>query len=77
MEYYSAVKRKNIWLSFNEVDEHRAYYTECSKSERETLISYINAYTWNLEKSYWGNYLQGDNGDSDIENRFADTLEEG
>ena len=32
MEYYSAIKR-NLFES--EVDEPRAYYTECSKSERE------------------------------------------
>ena len=46
-------------------------------SQKEKHKYHINAYTWNLAKSYWGNYLQGDNGDSDIENRFADTLEEG
>ena len=34
MEYYSAIKR-NIWVSFNEVDEPRTYYTEWSESERE------------------------------------------
>ena len=42
-------KRECIWFSSNEVDESRAYYTEWSKSEREEQISYINAYTWNLE----------------------------
>ena len=35
MEYYSAFK-KHIWISSNEVDETRAYYTEWSKSERKT-----------------------------------------
>ena len=29
-----------IWLSSNEVDERRAYYTEWSKSEREKQIEY-------------------------------------
>ena len=34
MECYSAIKRK-VFVSPNEVDEPRAYYTEWSKSERE------------------------------------------
>ena len=37
-----------FWVSSNEVDETRTYYTEWSKSERERQISYINAYIWNL-----------------------------
>ena len=48
-----------------------------SKSERERQILYINRYTWNLEKWYWWTYLQGCNGDVDIENRFMDTEGEG
>jgi len=28
-------KKERIWVSSNEVDEPRAYYTEWSKSERE------------------------------------------
>ena len=43
MEYYSA-KKEHVWVSSNEVDETGAYYTEWSKSERETPILYINAY---------------------------------
>ena len=39
-------------MSANVVDEHRAYYTEQSKSEREKQISYINTYIWNLERWY-------------------------
>ena len=42
-------KKEDIWVSSDEVDEPRAYYTEWSKSEREKQI-YINAYLWNLEK---------------------------
>ena len=37
-------KKEHIWISSKEVDEPRPYYTEWSKSERETQISYINAY---------------------------------
>ena len=44
-------KKECIWLSPNEVDEPRAYYTEWSKSEKQ--ISYINAYIWNPQRWYW------------------------
>ena len=37
----------------------------------------INAYIWNLEKWYWWNYLQGRNGDTDIENKLVDPVGEG
>ena len=57
------------------MDEPRASYTEWSKSERQ--ISYINTNIWNLEWWYWWTYLQGSNGDADIEKRLVDTLREG
>ena len=41
-------KKKCIQVSSNEVDEHRAYYIEGSKSEREKQILGTNAYIWNL-----------------------------
>ena len=44
MEYYSVIKKECIWISSNEVNETGAYYTEWSKSERETSILYSNAY---------------------------------
>ena len=62
-------KKECIWVSSNEVDEPRAYYTERNKSEREKQMSYINAYVWNLEGWYC---LQSSNGDKDIENRLMD-----
>ena len=37
-------KKEHIWVSSNEVDEPRAYYTERSKAERERQIPYINAH---------------------------------
>jgi len=43
-------KKEHIWVSSNEVDETGAYYTGCSKSERETPIDYINTYIRNLER---------------------------
>ena len=44
------------------------FYAEWIKSEGGKLISYINAYIWNPER----NYLQGNNGYTDIENRLMD-----
>ena len=70
-------KKEYIWVSSNEVDGHRAYYTEWYKSERGKQISYIFACIWNLERWYWWPYLQSSNLDSDIENRLVDTLEKG
>ena len=73
MEYYSTIKKEHIWVSSNEVDEPRDYYSEWSKSEREKQISYINTHTWKLERWYWWTYLQGSNGDADIKNRLMNT----
>ena len=67
-------KKECIWVSSNEADEPRAYYTEWSKSERETNILYYGmygTYIWNLERWYWWACSQ-DNGEADIENRFMD-----
>ena len=69
--------KEHIWVSPNEVNEPRTCYTEWSKSEREKQILYINGYIWNLERWYWWIYLQGSNGDADIENRFVDTAGDG
>ena len=52
MEYYSAIKRKEIgsfvetWIGLKTVIQSEV------KSEREKQISYINACMWNLEKWY-------------------------
>ena len=70
-------KKEHIWVSANQVDEPRAYYTEWSKLERERQVSYTKAYIWNLERWYWWSYLQGSIGDTDIENRLMDTVGEG
>ena len=40
-------------------------------------MSYMNTYIWNLEIWYWWTYLQGNNGDTDIENRPADRVMQG
>ena len=66
-------EKEGVWVSSNEVDEPRAYYTEWSKSDRGKQISYINTYIWNLEGWYWWIYSQGSIGDAEIENRFMET----
>ena len=66
--------RESSWDSEIHVTFTRACYT---KSGREKQIAYIKAYIWDLEKWYWWTYLQGKNGDSDIENRLVDTVGEG
>ena len=43
-------EKERIWVSSNEADETGAYYTEWSKSERETITLYINTNIWNLER---------------------------
>ena len=68
-------KKECIWVSSNEVDETRAYYTQWSKSEREKKISYINAYIWNLERRYCWTYLQGNDGDSPWGHKESDMTE--
>ena len=65
-------KKEHIWVSSNEVDEPRTHYTEWSESEREREIPYSNTYIRNLGKWYWRIYLQGTNGETDIENRLMD-----
>ena len=50
MEYYSAMKKEQNWVIGSEVDAARARHTQCSKSEREKEIWYINTYIWNLKK---------------------------
>ena len=70
-------KTECIWVSSNEVDELRAYYTEWSKSEKERQVQYINAYIWNLERQFWWSYMQGGKGNTDVKNRLLDSEEEG
>ena len=54
------------------MDESRPCYTEWNKSEKEKQVSYINTYTWNLERWFWWTYFQGSNADADIENKLMD-----
>ena len=59
-------KKEHIWVSSNEVDEPRSYYTEWSTSKRERQTSYINTDTWNLKGQHRQSYMWGNKGDTDI-----------
>ena len=52
MEYYSAIKRNEIWSFVETWIDIKTVIQSDIKSEREKQISYINAYMWNLEKWY-------------------------
>ena len=66
-------EKEQIWVSFSEVNEPRASYTEWNKSEKEKQVSHINAHIWNLEKLYGWTCSQGRNGDADAESGLMDT----
>ena len=70
-------KKEHNWLSSNEVDETETYYTEWSKSERETPVLYINTYIWNSERWLWWSYMQGSKRDTDVKDRLLDSVGEG
>ena len=65
-------KKEHIWVSSNEADEPRAYYTKWSKSEREKQVSYINAHIRNLERGT-DEPLCGAAVEMQTESRFMDT----
>ena len=41
-------KKEHIWVSSNEADKPRSYYTEWSKPERKTYHTLMHIYIWNL-----------------------------
>ena len=51
MEYYSAIKRKEIG-SFVETWMYLETFIQSEVSQKEKKISYINTYMWILEKWY-------------------------
>ena len=44
------LKKEQIWVSWAQMDEHRACYTEWSSQKEKNKILYITADIWNLEK---------------------------
>ena len=75
MKYYSAIKKNEFesvlmrWMTLEPVIQ-----SEVSQKEKK---KYIYVYIWNLEKWYWWTYLQGRNGDADVENELVHAVGEG
>ena len=46
-------------------------------SQKENNKYHILMHIWNLERWYWWTYLQGRNGDTDVEDSLVDTVGEG
>ena len=73
MEYYSAIKRNAFesvltrWMNLDPIIQ-----SEVSQKEKDKYCILIYVYIWNLEKWYWRIYLQGNNGERDIENGLMD-----
>ena len=66
-------KKEWNWVICRDVDGARVCHTEWSKAEGEKQILYINAYMWNLENWYRWTGLQGQNRDTDVENKCMNT----
>ena len=51
MEYYSAIKKNEIWnlATCNNMDGPGGYYAKLNKADRERQILYIFTYMWNLK----------------------------
>ena len=76
IKYHSAIKKEHIWVSYNEVDETGAYYTEWSKPDRKTPIQYITAYIWTLEDRN-DNPICKAAKKTNVKNRLLDSVGEG
>ena len=72
MEYYSAIKRNVFELVLMRWMNLEPIIQSDVKSEKERQILYTKAYIWNLKRWYQRIYLQGSNGETDIENRPMD-----
>ena len=64
VDYLSVLMR---WMNLEPIMQNEV----SQKNEKQIL--YINAYIWNLERWYLWTYLQGSNGDTDIDSRLVDT----
>ena len=70
-------KKEWNWVICRDMDGPRGCHIQCSKSEREKQILYINAsYMWNLEKWYRWTGFQVRTRDTDVENKRMDTKQE-
>ena len=74
MEYYSVIKRNAFdSILIRQMNLEVIMQSEVSQKEKNQ-ICHINTDTWDVERWYWGTYLQGRSGDADIENRLLDTV---
>ena len=77
MEYYSAIKRNMFesvltrWVNLEPIIQ-----SEVSQNEKHK-VQHINTYIWNLERWYQQSYMQGSKGNTDVNNRLLDSVEEG
>jgi len=69
-------KKEHIWGYSNEVDEPRACYAEWSQKEENKYHILMHMYMEST-KMVLMTYLQGRNGDTDIENRLVVKVGEG
>ena len=56
-----------MWMNLEPMTQ-----SEASQKEKDKYCTLMHAYLWNLERWYWWTYLQGSNGDTDLENTFID-----
>ena len=74
LEYYMAIKKNAFesvlmrWMNLEPIT-----WSEVSQKEKNKIL-HINTYMGNLERWYWWTYLQGRNGDANIQNRLVDTV---
>ena len=77
MGYYLVIKRNTFesvlmkWMNLEPIIQNEVSQKE--KDKYHILMLYI----WNLERQYWWTYVQGSNGNTDIQNRFVGTVREG
>ena len=75
MDYYSSIKRnafESVLMRWTNLE-----FIIQSEVRKRKKTSYIDTYIWNLKRWYWCTYLQGNSGDTDIENRPVDRVMEG
>ena len=65
-------KEEHLWVGSKNLEPN--VQSEANQKEKNT---YINAYMWNLERWRRWTHLQGSSGDTDVENRLVDTVQEG
>ena len=70
-------KKKQIWVSWTELDEQDEPVIPSEVSQKVKQISYITAFIWNPEKWYLWTYLEGSSRYAYIETRLVDTVGEG